>query len=152
MVNPNMPNRPGLYEAAQRGMSSKLTPPQAPSQGMSVPGPSSVRRLDAPAAPQAFAPRGNAPKGSKQLRNEQKAAKLTKGGTVTPTGKDLKKYNKAVGNNVNIVNKRAGQLGYGNNAYSQASGLSPRQFTPAKLAVKAGLQRLTALRRLGGHR
>jgi hypothetical protein len=62
-----------------------------------------------------FAPviQGLPAKGGKQARLQKKMGKLTSGGTKTPTGKDLIKYNKAVTKNRKIDDVRSNKLGYG---------------------------------------
>ena len=68
-----------------------------------------------------FAPviQGLATKGGKQARLQTKMSKLTAGGTKTPTGKNLSKYNKAVTKNRKIDDARSTKLGYG--SVSQAA-------------------------------
>jgi hypothetical protein len=68
-----------------------------------------------------FAPvlQGLPAKGGKQARLQTKMSKLTAGGTKTPVGKDLTKYNKAVTKNRKIDDARSTKLGYG--SVSQAA-------------------------------
>lgn len=62
-----------------------------------------------------FAPviQGLPAKGGKQARLQGKMSKLTAGGTKTPTGKDLTKYNKAATKNRKIDDARSTSKGYG---------------------------------------
>jgi hypothetical protein len=51
--------------------------------------------------------------GGRQARLQGKMSKLTAGGTKTPMGKDLTKYNKAVAKNRKIDDARSSSKGYG---------------------------------------
>jgi hypothetical protein len=51
--------------------------------------------------------------GGRQARLQGKMSKLTAGGTKTPMGKDLTKYNKAVTKNRKIDDARSSSKGYG---------------------------------------
>jgi hypothetical protein len=49
----------------------------------------------------------------RQARLRSKMDKLTNGGTSTPTGKNMKKYNKAATKNRKMDDDRSSKLGYG---------------------------------------
>jgi hypothetical protein len=57
----------------------------------------------------------------KQARLQGKMSKLTDGGTKTPTGKNLTKYNKAATKNRKIDDARSSKLGYGTVTQSAAA-------------------------------
>jgi hypothetical protein len=80
-----------------------------------------------------FAPviQGLPTKGGKQARLQGKMSKLTAGGTKTPTGKDLTKYNKAATKNRKIDDARSNKLGYGTVTQSVEANLKPNVYFPA---------------------
>jgi hypothetical protein len=82
-----------------------------------------------------FAPviQGLPAKGGTQARLQGKMSKLTAGGTKTPMGKDLAKYNKAVAKNRKIDDARSNKLGYGTVTQSAAANNKPNVRFPTGL-------------------
>ena len=82
-----------------------------------------------------FAPviQGLPAKGGRQARLQDKMSKLTAGGTATPTGKNLSKYNKAVTKNRKIDNARSNKLGYGTVSQAAEQNVRPNVNFPTGL-------------------
>jgi hypothetical protein len=82
-----------------------------------------------------FAPviQGLPAKGGKQARLQSKMRKLTSGGTATPTGKNLTKYNKAVTKNRAIDDSRSTKAGYGTVSQAAENNARPNVKFPTGL-------------------
>jgi hypothetical protein len=71
--------------------------------------------------------------GGRQARLQGKMSKLTAGGTKTPMGKDLTKYNKAVAKNRKIDDARSSSKGYGTVTQAAESNNQPNTRFPSTL-------------------
>ena len=71
--------------------------------------------------------------GGKQARLQKKMSKLTSGGSTTPTGKNLSKYNKAVTKNRKIDDARSSKLGYGTVSQAAENNARPNVKFPTGL-------------------
>jgi len=82
-----------------------------------------------------FAPviQGLPAKYSKQARLQKKMSKITEGGTKTPTGKDLTKYNKSVTKNRAIDDSRSAKAGYGTVSQAAENNARPNVKFPTGL-------------------